>query len=145
MVSSKRLFTVMVDFDPQGITTGAHLDTGSLLQVEPCYLEHCGGCDPCHWGEWRDWSDCDVHCGGGLGTWKWPIPSMGLVYLPRFGLFLMEHMVNVGKYTIHDAMGEGLGNDGAVCFKYDSFFPSKSLNGSRATFLKNGGEPFGWW
>ena len=39
----------------------------NLAQVEPCYLEHCGGCDPCHWGEWRDWSDCDVHCGGGQG------------------------------------------------------------------------------
>ena len=27
-----------------------------------------------------------------------PIPSMGLVYLPTFGVFFV---VNVGKYTIH--------------------------------------------
>ena len=34
----------------------------------------------------------------------YPIPSMGLVYLPTFGWFFM---VNVGKYTIHGWYGHG--------------------------------------
>ena len=41
-----------------------------------------------------------------------------------------------------DAMREGLGNDGAVCH-CDSFFPLEVVERFNATFLKNGGEPFG--
>ncbi|CAJ1407124.1 unnamed protein product [Effrenium voratum] len=53
---------------------------GNLTQAEPCYIEHCGGCDKCAWGQWREWSDCDVHCGGGQrarlrNISMWPSPG----------------------------------------------------------------------
>ncbi|CAE7490085.1 adt-1 [Symbiodinium sp. CCMP2592] len=53
---------------------------GNLTEVKPCHLDHCGNCDPCVWGEWKQWSECTRHCGGGQrhrlrNISSWPSPG----------------------------------------------------------------------
>ncbi|CAE7616650.1 SPON1 [Symbiodinium sp. CCMP2456] len=53
---------------------------GNLSEVKACHLDHCGNCDPCVWGEWKQWSECTRHCGGGQrhrlrNISSWPSPG----------------------------------------------------------------------
>ncbi|CAE8682351.1 unnamed protein product, partial [Polarella glacialis] len=53
---------------------------GNMTMVQPCFVEECGDCENCVWGLWKEWSDCDRHCGGGQrhrlrNITQWPTPG----------------------------------------------------------------------